>query len=197
MIDVILTNLTKMLTERKFLSSDKLKENINKLLKQKNEERIFKIKSDFSNDEAFIMIIHSKVSSSKKIQGIEQFVAMAGDSKKIFIGNNITQKAYKQFVEGYQNSEVFKYTELLINVIDHDLQPKFELLDKNEREQMLKEYNLTKSNMPIMLKTDPIARYYAANVGDIFRILSPSSYSGEGTRYRYVRDAPISNLYSK
>lgn len=195
MIDTILKNIIKMLTERKLLASGKFKENYNKLLKQKNDERIFKIKSDFSEEEVHIMIINGKISSIKKIQGIDAFLVTANKNKKIFIGNGISQKAFKQFID-LDNSEVFFEYELLMNIIDHELQPKFELLSNDEKDTKLREYDLILSNIPRMLKTDVIARYYNAKPGDIFRIIRPSAYSGLGFSYRYVVESSVQNIYS-
>ena len=48
MIDNILLNLTKMLTERRVLTHKNLDKNYNELLKQKTEERVFKINSETS-----------------------------------------------------------------------------------------------------------------------------------------------------
>ena len=195
MIDTILENIIKMLTERKLLASGKFKENYNKLLKQKNDERIFKIKSDFSEEEVHIMIINGKISSIKKIQGIDAFLVTANKNKKIFIGNGISQKAFKQFID-LDNSEVFFEYELLMNIIDHELQPKFELLSNDEKDTKLREYDLILSNIPRMLKTDVIARYYNAKAGDIFRIIRPSAYSGLGFCYRHVVESSVQNIYS-
>ena len=47
-IDKILLNVTKMLTERKVLLEKNINKNYENLLKQKNEERIFSIKSDIN-----------------------------------------------------------------------------------------------------------------------------------------------------
>ena len=195
MIDTILENVVKMLTERKLLAPDKFNENYNKLLKQKNDERIFKIKSNFSEEEIHIMLINGKISSIKKIQGIDAFLVNANKNKKIFIGNGISQKAFKQFID-IDNSEVFFEYEFLMNIIDHELQPKFELLNNEEKEIKLREYDLTLSNIPRMLKTDAIARYYNAKPGDIFRIIRPSAYSGLGFSYRQVVESSIQNIYN-
>ena len=58
----------------------------------------------------------------------------------------------------------------------------------------MEEYNLKQGNLQKILKTDAIARYYNAKIGDIFRIIRPSFYSGEGYSYRIVIDAPVQNL---
>ena len=63
---IVLLNLTKMLTERKVLDEKKFDANLKKLLDQLTEERIFKIKSDFNDDEYHIMSIKGKISTIKK-----------------------------------------------------------------------------------------------------------------------------------
>ena len=127
MIDKILLNLTKMLTERKVLLSENLDKNFKELLKQKNEERIFQIKSENGNEIYNIMIIYGKISTIKKVNGLDGFLASSKGQNRIFIGDNITQKAFKQFLE-LKRTEVFFDHELLMNIMEHELQPKFELL---------------------------------------------------------------------
>ena len=75
MIDKILLNLTKMLTERKVLLLENLDKNYKELLKQKTEERIFQIKSDTGNEVYNIMIIYGKISTIKKVNGLDGFLA--------------------------------------------------------------------------------------------------------------------------
>ena len=67
-IDKILLNLTKMLTERKVLDHKNLDKNHKNLLKQKNEERIFSIKSDMNNETYNIFIIYGKITTVKKFK---------------------------------------------------------------------------------------------------------------------------------
>lgn len=192
----VLLNLTKMLTERKVLDEKKFDANLKKLLDQLTEERIFKIKSDFNDDEYHIMSIKGKISTIKKIQGLDTFIANSKGKNRIFIGDQISQKAYKQFLETVKKSEVFFEYELLINLIDHELQPKFELLSNEEKSTKLNEYNLKERNLARMFNTDPIARYYAAKPGDIFRIIRPSTYTAYGFHYRIVTENAVSNLFS-
>ena len=133
-IDKILLNVTKMLTERKVLLEKNINKNYENLLKQKNEERIFSIKSDISSDVYHIYIIYGKLTTIKKIQGLDIFLAASKGQHRIFIGDNISQKAFKQFLE-LKKSEVFFEYELLMNIIEHELQPKFELLTSEEKEK--------------------------------------------------------------
>jgi DNA-directed RNA polymerase subunit H (RpoH/RPB5) len=193
-IDKILLNVTKMLTERKVLLGKNINKNYENLLKQKNEERIFSIKSDISSDVYHIYIIYGKLTTIKKIQGLDTFLAASKGQNRIFIGDNISQKAFKQFLE-LKKSEVFFEYELLMNIIEHELQPKFELLTSEEKEKKFSEYDIDKKNMSKIFSTDAISRYYAAKPGDIFRIIRPSPFTAMGFHYRIVIETPVSHIF--
>ena len=194
MIDTILLNLIKMLTERKVLNIENESKNYKKLIDQKSDKNIFKIKSDYNSDIYHIMFIYGKLTTIKKIQDIDLFFENSKKDNRIFIGENINQKTYKQFLE-YKNTEVFFDYELLINVIDHNLQPKFEVLSSSDIENLHKSYILDNKDIPIMLTTDRIARYYKLKDGDIVRIIRSSITSGYITSYRIVRDGDIKVLF--
>ncbi len=188
----ILLNVTKMLTERGSLEKKDFDKNYKILQDQLTEERVFKISSN--SNEYHIMIIKGKISTIKKIQGLDSFLLGSKGKNRIFIGDQISQKAYKQFVD-LKNTEVFFEHELMMNLIEHELQPKFELLTQEEKLIKMEDYNLNDRNLARMFSTDPIARYYNAKHGDVFRIIRPSVYTGYGFHYRLVIDSPVSNLF--
>ena len=74
----------------------------------------------------------------------------------------------------------------MINIIDHVAVPKHILLTNNECETMLDEYIIKRKNLPRILQTDPIARYYNAKPSQIFRIIRPSEVTGDTVSYRLV-----------
>ena len=195
MIEIILENLVKMLTERDTLDKKDFDKNLKNLKDQITEEKIFKIKGKNPDEEYNILYVSGKISTIKKIQGLDTFLVNSKGKNRIFIGDQISQKAYKQFIE-LKKSEVFFEHELMINLIDHELQPKFKLLTQEEKARKMNDYDISDRNLARMFKTDPIARYYNANVGDVFRIIRPSLYTGSGYHYRLVVDAPVSNLFS-
>ena len=195
MIEIILENLVKMLTERDTLDKKDFDKNLKNLKDQITEEKIFKIKGKNPEEEYNILYVSGKISTIKKIQGLDTFLVNSKGKNRIFIGDQISQKAYKQFIE-LKKSEVFFEHELMINLIDHELQPKFKLLTQEEKTRKMNDYDISDRNLARMFKTDPIARYYNANIGDVFRIIRPSLYTGSGYHYRLVVDAPVSNLFS-
>lgn len=182
----ILENIVKMLCDRHVLNYDKYKEHHNKLIDSINDEFLFKIKSDFNDDLYIIKFVNYKLTTIKKISEIENILYDSYQhDHKIFVVNDIMKKAYDQFLE-FKNTEVFVEKELITNVLDHVLQPKFELLDKNERKQLLEEYNLNKKQLPRMLETDPVARYYNMKPGDIVRIIRQSITTCDAIYYRII-----------
>lgn len=195
-MEKVLLNVTKMLSSRNFLDEKNINENYEKLLDQINEERIFKIKSDYEDKYYHIMFVYGKITTIKKIQGLDSFLEISKGQNRLFIADNINQKAYKQFIE-LNNTEIFFEYELLINIIDHDLQPKFEVLNNEEKTIFLEEYQITKKQMSKMRSIDPIARYYKLKGGDVVRIIRPSNTSGLGFHYRIVIDSHPSEIFDK
>lgn len=84
-------------------------------------------------------------------------------------------------------SEFFIYTELIINRTEHRLVPKHILLTDAEKKELLTTYECKDSQLPRMLKTDFVARYFGAKAGDIFRIIRPSPSAGFYVSYRVVK----------
>lgn len=193
-LKIVLTNLIYMLTERGILKNENVEKNIKNIINDISEEKIFKIKSETSNTTYNIMIVNGKISTVNKIIGFDNFINLSNNQNRIFIGNNISQKAFKQFLEK-KNSEVFFEKDLMINIIKHKYQPKFQLLSDEEKQQKLNDYNIENKFESKMLSTDAIARYFNAKPGDIFRIKRPSTFSGESFHYRLVVESPISVIF--
>ena len=193
-LKIVLTNLIYMLTERGILKNENVDKNIKNIINDISEEKIFKIKSETSSAIYNVMIVNGKISTVNKIIGFDNFINLSNNQNRIFIGNNISQKAFKQFLEK-KNSEVFFEKDLMINIIKHKYQPKFQLLSDEEKQQKLKDYNIENKFESKMLSTDAIARYFNAKPGDIFRIKRPSTFSGESFHYRLVVESPISVIF--
>jgi DNA-directed RNA polymerase I, II, and III subunit RPABC1 len=83
--------------------------------------------------------------------------------------------------------ELFRYNEVIFNRTRHRLVPKHELMSKEEKKSVLKMYDCKESQIPRMLKSDFMARYYGANSGDMFKIHRPSPSCGTYITYRMVK----------
>ena len=64
--------------------------------------------------------------------------------------------------------------------------PKHELITDEEKKELLKIYRAKEIHLPKMLASDPIARYFGARKGQIFKITRGSESSGDYIYYRIV-----------
>ncbi|KAK7243380.1 hypothetical protein RIF29_38175 [Crotalaria pallida] len=71
--------------------------------------------------------------------------------------------------------EILKINDLLVNITKHVLQPKYEILTADEKQALLIKHKLEEKQLPHMLKTDAIARYYGLEKGQVMKI----THSGE------------------
>lgn len=86
------------------------------------------------------------------------------------------------------NIEIFREEELKFNVTKHSLVPRHRILNVFEKENVLQRLKLKVENLPKILSTDVISRYYGAKHGDIIEITRKSQTAGECLYYRAVVD---------
>lgn len=84
--------------------------------------------------------------------------------------------------------QLFNIQDLQMNISKHFLQPKMTLItDQNEIDQILKNYDLKfKNQLPQMLSSDPMAKYYNARPNNVMKIDRVSQTSGINTIYRLI-----------
>ena len=66
--------------------------------------------------------------------------------------------------------ELFVAKDLMYNVTHHKLVPKHSLMSSEFKETLLKTYMITEKRLPVILCSDPVARYYGALPGNLFMI---------------------------
>lgn len=82
--------------------------------------------------------------------------------------------------------DIFQVNELLVNISKHDLKPKHEVLTAEEKAKLLKLYNVEDSQLPRMLETDPVARYYGLGKGTVLKVTYDSELTGKHVTYRCI-----------
>ncbi len=70
--------------------------------------------------------------------------------------------------------------------LEHALVPVHEKLSKKDKDEVLKRYNITMTELPKILMTDPGIRHLDPKPGDIIRIKRSSMSSGESVFFRAV-----------
>jgi DNA-directed RNA polymerase I, II, and III subunit RPABC1 len=98
--------------------------------------------------------------------------------------NNFNQKNLEEF--NNMTLQVFLMKELLFNISKHNLVPKHEVIDDKEQiDNLVNTYNLkSKLQFPIILKSDPMARYLNIQSGQLVKITRISPSAGESIVYR-------------
>lgn len=85
--------------------------------------------------------------------------------------------------------QYFSYTDLFVDKVDYRFVPKHELITNSDTitDIVTNKYKLkTKWNLPLIKNTDPIAKYYNAKHGDLFKITRNNNTSGTYYVYRCV-----------
>jgi DNA-directed RNA polymerase I, II, and III subunit RPABC1 len=180
-INTILKTLCRILIERKYTDKnidDIYTKMINSLT---DDELLFTL----DNKKYGIKFVSAFLTTIKKEASIENFLNKNSDTHKFIIINKLSDRAIKQILE-YQLTEVFTMNELLIVIIDHDIVPQHILLTEDEKSKYFLEFNHHPRDMKKILTNDPIARFYGAKVGDLFKIIRPSITSGKEIDYRLV-----------
>ena len=99
---------------------------------------------------------------------------------------------FKKLIEPYRQFEkpgiqVFHYKQLLINIMKHEYVPKHTLLKPTEIDTLLEKHYLTNvKELPKIMTTDPVVKYYGAKENNVFRIDRSSKTFGHSIYYRCV-----------
>ena len=73
-----------------------------------------------------------------------------------------------------------------INILEHELVPKHEVLSKEEKEEVLDTFKVTLNELPKMLSSDSVLEHIKAKAGGVIRITRNSPTAGESVYYRVV-----------
>ncbi len=94
------------------------------------------------------------------------------------------KKSSKKKAEKKKKEKLRKWEE--IDIMQHELVPKHEILSKEEKEELLKKYKVKPGNLPKILITDPAIAKLNPKPGDIVRIIRKDPVAGESVYYRVV-----------
>ena len=129
--------------------------NISSLIHEMIEEKL-------QDGDTFIILVNDPISSDSLYETIDN----------IYQKNNI-------FIQ------IFNIESLMFNITNHILVPKHTIISEEEKINILQKYNLQNySQLPLILKLDPVSKFLGGKKGDIFKITKPSETAGEYINYR-------------
>jgi DNA-directed RNA polymerase I, II, and III subunit RPABC1 len=180
-IHTAIKTLCRILIERKYTTKS-LDELVTKITPSINDDEMLFTIEDKSYGIKFINVNWNSIN---KDPSIANFLNKNVDAHKFIIVNKLSPKAMKQIIE-FKNTEIFTLDELLIVIIDHNIVPQHVLLTEDEKNKYFNVFNHHPRDMKKMLLNDPVARFYGAKVGDLFKIIRFSITSGKEIDYRIV-----------
>ncbi|XP_076929602.1 DNA-directed RNA polymerase V subunit 5C-like [Bidens hawaiensis] len=105
----------------------------------------------------------------------------------VIMEGKMNHYARKEFDSCAVKVETFPITELFVNITKHVTMPKHETLTAQEKEQLLVKFKIDENQIPHMLESDAIARYYGLEKKQVVKISYNSKMTGSFVTYRCVR----------
>ena len=106
----------------------------------------------------------------------------------IIVQDKQTPQIAKELLnDEYKLYEIFSMKNLMFNITHHEIVPKHIILSQEEIELMLKRFKTTRAQLPKLLTTDPVAKYYGMKTGDVCKIIRQSPMTGESYYYRILK----------
>lgn len=134
----------------------------------------------------------SKKIATKDLQNIVQDIKSLTNNELINIiivsKDRPSANIFKELkMPQYNNVELFVVSDIIINIMKHDIMPAFRQLNSTEIEQITAKYSCSVSKFPKLFTTDPAAKYYNMKPGDVYEIIRNSGSTGEYYSYRLVK----------
>jgi DNA-directed RNA polymerases I, II, and III subunit RPABC1 len=173
---------------------------LHEMLKDRGYDRIVSeddvtivAKRTSSNDRnVLVYFIYDAKVSVKRVKTIKEMIDNDNDIEYeclILVYKTAITTFAKQFITTDVNNlfvQAFSERELSFNVTKHHLVPKHVVLTPEEKRGVVKKYRTAMKHFPLMLSSDPVARYYGLLPGAMVKITRPSPTAGEYTLYRVV-----------
>jgi DNA-directed RNA polymerase I, II, and III subunit RPABC1 len=150
---------------------------------------LLKRKKDDPTDQIFVFFPEEEKVGVKTIRKYCVRMKDEGVQKAIIvIQNNLTPIAKQALAEVAPKYvlEQFLESELLVNITQHQLVPKHILQTPEEKKALLEKYKLKETQLPRIQFTDPVARYFGLQRGNVVKIIRPSETAGRYITYRLV-----------
>lgn len=120
-----------------------------------------------------------EMSEKMKEEGVHRAILVVAQNLTPFARSVVAD------MQGKQVMEVFTEAELLVNITKHMLVPSHRILSPEEKATLLARYKVKESQLPRIQLSDPVARYYGLQRGQVVRIVRSSETAGRYVTYRW------------
>jgi DNA-directed RNA polymerase I, II, and III subunit RPABC1 len=182
-----------ILEDRGYIVAENLKMSIDEFMIQYDSGEMYIYTKNSNEDKKSIYIYFHLENRNFQKKDLTNLITTVNNQyqneniKIIVITRDKLNQAILREIERTDNIESFILNQLIINITKHIMMPKFEVISDNEIEILLKEFSITKNQLPKILLTDPISRYFGVKSGDIFKITRSSPTTGLSISYRLVK----------
>jgi DNA-directed RNA polymerase subunit H len=146
----------------------------------------------FEKEDSLLIIINEKVSESLAKNIEEMYLKGQDELMKYGISDDIQKEMKTNKFEMdkpyFRNIHIFHIDVLTIDLLSHRLVPKHEVIrNKEEIKQIFEDTKTNEYLLPVILRTDPIAKLKRLCPGNICKIIRSSQTSGENVYYRICK----------
>ena len=178
-----------ILEDRGYIVAENLKTSIDEFMIQydSGEMYIYTKKKDEENKSIYVYFhLDNRNFQKKDLVNLMSNITNQYQNEQVKI-RIVTREKLNQAILRIDYIESFILNHLVINITKHIMMPKFEVMSDEEIEILLKEFSISKNQLPKILITDPISRYFGVKSGDIFKITRSSPTTGLSVSYRLVK----------
>jgi DNA-directed RNA polymerase subunit H (RpoH/RPB5) len=177
----LVENVLKMVKRRKLIKDDK--KIYDKVKPNSMTDSIFNFDSDIDNNKYSINIINAVLNSVASGSSLDDYLKANINVKKFVVLKEVGKKIIKQLQE-YPNVEYFTFLEMMEDIPSKHFIPEHRVLGDKEKKIVDEKFGV--SNLPVILTTDFMARYYNGQKGDVMQIIRLNRNSGISVIYRQV-----------
>jgi len=112
------------------------------------------------------------------------------DTLVLLVNDNVSSDSLTEIINNFQLKQkkfiqIFNIESLMFNITEHILVPHHEIMNQTETVNIMSKYNIQNLlQLPLILQSDPVAKFIGAKRGDIVKITKPSETAGEYVNYR-------------
>jgi DNA-directed RNA polymerase subunit H len=161
-----------------------------KLLKKETEEEAisYTVKIPKTKEKALVWcILHEATVGIAMMNSLYKLMEEKELDRAIVITEGRFTHAAKQGAK-QKKVELLPKTFPVFEIFDHKLVPKHEILDEEEKKEVLALYKIQPYQIPQIKSNDPAVKAIGAKPGDMLKIIRKSATAGQHIAYRYVVD---------